>query len=132
MLTRTKVLNLYKEILSRSKYLPQNQVNDAISQTRKLFRDNRNMELSPALLKQAEDRLAFLKMVTPRTRSDMNRESRNSERKFKETFVIKNGEVITGQGTRDTQGFRDKRDDTEAFMKRHQQLLRRQHFMDRH
>jgi hypothetical protein len=132
MLEKRKILKLYKEIIIRTLHLPQHQAGEALAKTRKLFRENRLVPLTPTLLKQVEDRVAFLKMVTPRTHSDVLRETANAEKKMKETFIIsKNGEVISGKGVQDVQGFRDKRDDTEAFMKRHQQLLRRQHFMDR-
>lgn len=76
-----------------------------------------------ALLQRAQAQLGFLKIVTPRAAAPEG----------VKRFVYRNGQRIEldAQGQTNEEGARWKLQDVEAGLKRHHQLLRRQHFMDR-
>lgn len=126
---RLLVLSLYRNILRHIQLLKPERKISALQEARTSFREHKN-ETDPEkiqhLIKIAEDKLGFLRVITPR-RGFIPGSAGN--------FIVREGELVRGRSApRERQAFVDQRigyidpDD----LKRHIRLLRRQHFLDRH
>ncbi|TMW60352.1 hypothetical protein Poli38472_000394 [Pythium oligandrum] len=122
--TTTALAPLYKKLLKLAKSLPDAAKRDAtMEQIRAEFRSHRDVtdpkEIA-ALVQRAQSKIGFLKIVTPRTTADAGVKS----------YVYKNGARVEGEKAME-EGARYKTEDFDLNMRRHTQLVRRQHFMDR-
>ncbi|KAJ0398884.1 hypothetical protein P43SY_001328 [Pythium insidiosum] len=115
---------LYKKLLRLAKSIPDATKREStVQQIRAEFRshlDSSDPKEISALLQRAQSKIGFLKIVTPRERSDSGRTN----------FVYMKGERVDGDSVSD-EGARYKTADFESNLRRHNQLLRRQHFLDR-
>ncbi|CAI5716530.1 unnamed protein product [Hyaloperonospora brassicae] len=117
---------LYKKLLRLAQSLPAPKRQKSIDQIRREFRTHGDLtdpkEVS-ALLQRAQSSIDFLKIVTPRAEADSG----------VQRFVYRDGKRIDAAEleAKSEENARYKTQDIEAGMRRHHQLLRRQHFMDR-
>ncbi|TDH69431.1 hypothetical protein CCR75_008953 [Bremia lactucae] len=116
---------LYKKLLRMAQNLPAPKRQSSIDQIRREFRCHENLTDSKVseLIERAQSSLSYLKIITPRTESHTGIQRfvyRNGKRVSATEFEAKEGEPA-----------RWKTQDIKAGLKRHHQLLRRQHFMDR-
>ncbi len=100
--------------------------------TIKSIRDGFRLGISEAdpnqafnLLKEAESKLGFLKIVTPRRPID------SAKSAGVQTFIVEKGQVVPGNVTYDRATTNSSTGINTWDMKRHNQLVRRQHFLDR-
>uniref|UniRef100_A0AAV1VBV2 Complex 1 LYR protein domain-containing protein n=1 Tax=Peronospora matthiolae TaxID=2874970 RepID=A0AAV1VBV2_9STRA len=117
---------LYKKLLRLAQSLPEPKRQKSLDQIRREFRIHGNLtdpKEVPSLLQRAQSSIDFLKIVTPRAESDAG----------VQRFVYRDGKRIDAAELekKGEENARYKTQDIEAGMKRHHQLLRRQHFMDR-
>ncbi|CAH0481321.1 unnamed protein product [Peronospora belbahrii] len=117
---------VYKKLLRLAQSLPEPKRQQSIDKVRHEFRSHKGLidpkEIS-SLLQRAQSSLGFLKIVTRRLDADSGVQRfiyRNGQRMDATEFEAKEGENA-----------RYKTQDMEAGLRRHHQLLRRQHFMDR-
>ncbi|CAN0542881.1 unnamed protein product [Ectocarpus sp. 12 AP-2014] len=93
--SRDHALNVYRQLLSLSKRLPSGQQrDDAVQSVRESFRANAGVtdpSKAHELLRQAESRLGFLRMATPRSKVG----SKGSTR-----AVYRDGKVMEGEEAR--------------------------------
>jgi hypothetical protein len=127
MNTRRNVLELYRTILKQSKLLPIEKRSRAIQQIRTTFRDNKNESdenVISSLIRTGNDKLSFIKMLTPKTAS---------MQQGKTVYVHREGRLVEANPAK-----RDKAAlsnwtagnvDPDALA-RHNYLTRRQHFME--
>ncbi|CAI5727031.1 hypothetical protein KXD40_002371 [Peronospora effusa] len=117
---------LYKKLLRLAKGLPESKRQMSLDQVRREFRNHGDLtdsnEIS-ALIQRAQSSVDFLKIVTPRTESDSG----------VQRFIYRNGQRVNAAEfeKKGEENARYKTQDIEGGLRRHHQLLRRQHFMDR-
>ena len=130
---KPKVLNLYKNMLKQSTRLPsKTERQQTQTKIRTQFKQNKSIENETQiqkLIKRGEDRLDYLKMITPSTQNDFKKKSSDDPTRY---VKVIEGDRKTGDSRdRPWLFFNDSRIDPEDW-ERHQRLLRRQHFQDRH
>lgn len=118
-----KTLLLYKNLLKQCKYIiEQDKKLSFINRIKLEYRENKNAENVEELLKKGENHLSFLKTITPKSpkSSQGNKKfiMRNGKLEEIETFEKQNKAISN---------FREGNVDPDQ-LKRHQQLLDRQHF----
>ena len=121
------VLRMYKNFLTLAKRLPPEKAVSAISSIRTGFREGgaeTNVDRIADLLKVAESKLGYLKVVSPRRPKDASKQGGN-------TYLVKDGKVVPGSVSYDRSTLKTSNGICPQDLKRHQQLLRRQYFMDR-
>ncbi|OWZ21099.1 putative mitochondrial protein [Phytophthora megakarya] len=117
---------LYKKLLRLAQSLPEPKRQTSLEQIRREFRGHKDVtdprEVS-AMIQRAQSSLGYLKIVTPRS------ESNTGVRRY----IYRNGQRVDAAEfeVKGEENARWKTQDMEAGLKRHHQLLRRQHFMDR-
>ncbi|KAH7481744.1 hypothetical protein PRIC1_014840 [Phytophthora ramorum] len=117
---------LYKKLLRLAQSLPEPKRQQSLDQIRREFRSHEELtdpkEVS-ALIQRAQSSLGYLKIVTPRAESN----------KGIQRYIYRNGQRVNADEVEahGEENARYKTQDIEGGLKRHHQLLRRQHFMDR-
>nr|CCA17542.1 conserved hypothetical protein [Albugo laibachii Nc14] len=115
--------SIYKRLIRLAKSLPAEKQAATLLNIRTEFRKHRDIsdptQLSQ-LLERAQSTIGYLKIVTPHKRSDSG----------VKRFMFKDGERIE-ENLKASERARFKVQDIGEGLKRHHQLLRRQHFMDR-
>lgn len=117
---------LYKKLLRLAQGLPPTKRQSSIDHIRREFRCHEDLtdpkEVSE-LIQRAQSSVSYLKIVTPHAKSDSG----------VQRFVYRDGQRINAAEleTKGEENARWKIQDIEAGYKRHHQLLRRQHFMNR-
>lgn len=92
-MSKQAVKNLYKELIKTVKLLPKSEIDGALSNVRNQFREEMSLQdvkLIEEKIKAGESKLKFLRMKTPRVKSD-NAGKRNF-------IVTKDGTLIEGMG----------------------------------
>jgi hypothetical protein len=118
---------LYRDLLRGAKRVGGEDGAQRANQTRDWFKANK-MLTEPAkveaFLSKAKSRLEFLEILSPKTFSEKGTRPG--------TYIVQNGRVINGAAESIPQhgAMKDRRVDP-AMLQRHEQLVRRQHFMDR-
>ncbi|KAG7386287.1 hypothetical protein PHYPSEUDO_000415 [Phytophthora pseudosyringae] len=117
---------LYKKLLRLAQSLPAPKRQSSVDQIRREFRSHGDLtdpKEVAALVQRAQSSLGYLKIVTPRAESNTG----------VQRFIYRNGQRVNAAELEATgeEGARWKTQDIEGGLKRHHQLLRRQHFMDR-
>ncbi|KAL0477894.1 hypothetical protein AKO1_012661 [Acrasis kona] len=125
MSTRNATLTLYRNLIKQAQYLPSEKRISATTQIKKEFRENKsNHEDTQRLLKNAESRLSFMKMMSPR---------RTEQKSMGSTFVIREGKLIEAtpqqadKASHSNWGAGNVNPDE---IEKHHRLLRRQNFME--
>ncbi|KAF4323001.1 hypothetical protein BBO99_00003373 [Phytophthora kernoviae] len=119
---------LYKKLLRMAQALPEPKRHQSLSQIRREFRNHGDLsdpkEVSK-LLQLAQSSLSYLKIVTPRDETESN--------SGVQRYIYRNGQRVNAAELEEKgeENARYKTQDMEAGLKRHHQLMRRQHFMDR-
>ncbi|EQC40710.1 hypothetical protein SDRG_01782 [Saprolegnia diclina VS20] len=114
----------YKKLLKLAKSVPQEQRAQTLEKVRHEFRAHEGAatpEELDQLLRKAQSKISYLKIVTPKKSSSSTQGSH---------FVYKNGQRIDGREL-SADSATIKTHDYNAMMTKHVQLVRRQHFMDR-
>ncbi|CAI5712464.1 unnamed protein product [Peronospora destructor] len=115
---------LYKKLLRLAQSLPEPKRQTSLDQVRREFRNHGDLTDAnevAALIQRAQSSVDFLKIVTPRTESDSG----------VHRFIYRNGQRVNAAENKGQENARYKTQDMEGGLRRHHQLLRRQHFMDR-
>ncbi|KAI9906985.1 hypothetical protein PsorP6_004695 [Peronosclerospora sorghi] len=146
MTTARELRPLYKKLLHLAQSLPEPKRLTSIDKIRQEFRSHVDLtdskEIS-ALIQRAQSSLDFLRIVTPRTASGkciyssccsicLTSRVATSD-KGVQRFIYRNGKRVNASEFKEkiVENARYKTQDMEAGLRRHHQLLRRQHFMDR-
>lgn len=125
MISKIDIISIYKRLSRTINGIPNSSKRDSyMKKFKKEFKKNMN-ETDPkkieSLYEYAQSKLGFLEVV-----------SNYKPRKVPiERYVVKDGEIIEGESEKRRAHFKDQRIDPDD-MARHQRLLRRQHFQDRH
>lgn len=121
---RSQLVGIYRNFFRQSALLPTNRDQFiAQSELRTLYRSSLSGKVPELqkLAKKAQDKLDFLKIITPKRRGVSERGR----------FVYRDGKVVEGTAASliSSTEYKDDRIDT-TMMERHEKLLRRQHFLE--
>ncbi|OQS06143.1 hypothetical protein THRCLA_20431 [Thraustotheca clavata] len=120
----TIVRSAYKKLIKLARSVPVDQREATLEKIRTEFRTHKDVataEELDQLLRKAQSKISYLKIVTPK---------RSASSRLGNHFVYKNGQRYDGSEAI-ADGAKVKTQDYNEMMKKHVQLVRRQHFMDR-